>query len=124
MLKNTTRKEMFGIKDGDTFVIQGKEYVADGDSHYSGDASYDGYIVFDADGNSWFEEDFLDNDEEEDQAVNYWLWDILRNHLGHKVEIAIYGDPDNPANVVLEDMDTNEIILDAGIYTIVAREDI
>ena len=51
------------------------------------------------------------------------LWDILRRHAGHKVEIAIYGDWNNPDSVTLEDMDTNEIILDAGIYTICARED-
>ena len=51
------------------------------------------------------------------------LWNILKEHYGHKVEIAIYGNVDDPANICLEDMDTNEIILDAGIYTICARED-
>ena len=48
---------------------------------------------------------------------------ILREHVGHRVEIAVYGDPDDPDSVTLEDMDTNEIILDADIYTICARED-
>lgn len=48
------------------------------------------------------------------------LWDILKEHAGHHVEIAIYGNDDS---ITLEDMDTNEIILDAGIYTICARED-
>ena len=52
------------------------------------------------------------------------LWDILKEHRGHKVEIACYGDWDNPVSITLEDMDTNEIILDAGIYTICSREDI
>ena len=51
------------------------------------------------------------------------LWDILKEHFGHKVEIAIYGDVDNPASITLEDIDTNEVILDAGIYTLCARED-
>ena len=51
------------------------------------------------------------------------LWDILKEHAGHKVEIAIYGDVNNPSSITLEDMDTNEIILDAEIYTICTRED-
>lgn len=51
------------------------------------------------------------------------LWNVLKDHFGHRVEIAIYGDIDDPASVTLEDMDTNEIILDAGIYTICTRED-
>lgn len=59
----------------------------------------------------------------EDPGYDNLLWDILKAHAGHKVEIAIYGDPNGPANISLEDMDTNEVILDAGIYTICARED-
>lgn len=51
------------------------------------------------------------------------LWNILKEHFGHRVEIAIYGDTNEPDNICIEDMDTNEIILDAGIYTICARED-
>lgn len=58
-----------------------------------------------------------------DKEMNELLWNILKEHFGHKVEIAIYGDPDNPANIALEDMDTGEVILDAEIYTICARED-
>ena len=41
------------------------------------------------------------------------LWDTLREHLGHKVEIAVYGDVDDPASVTLEDLDTGTVILDA-----------
>lgn len=51
------------------------------------------------------------------------LWDILKDHFGHRVEIAIYGDVDNPANISLEDLDTDEVILDAEIYTICARKE-
>lgn len=51
------------------------------------------------------------------------LWKILKEHFGHKVSIAVYGDPKCPDSVTLEDEDTNEVILDAGIYTICARED-
>ena len=124
MRKNTTRKEMQELKDGDKFTINGVTHVADGDSHYSGDATYDGYIVYDQIGNSWFEDDFLDDEDAEiDQIWNFRLWDVLRDHLGHKVEIAVYGDPDDPASVTLEDLDTNEVIFDAGIYTLATRED-
>lgn len=55
---------------------------------------------------------------------NELLWNILREHFGHKVEIAIYGDVNNPASITLEDMDTNEVILDAGFYTICDRDDV
>ena len=55
---------------------------------------------------------------------NELLWNILREHFGHKVEIAIYGDIDNPASVTLEDLVTNEVILDAGIDTLCVRSDV
>lgn len=54
---------------------------------------------------------------------NDLLWNILKDHFGHTVEIAVYGDVDNPTSITLEDMDTNEIILDAEYMTICARED-
>ncbi len=57
------------------------------------------------------------------KKMNELLWNILKEHFGHKVEIAIYGDLDNPASITLEDMDTGAVILDAEIYTICARED-
>ncbi len=52
---------------------------------------------------------------------NRMLWDALLAHRGHRVEIVTYGDPDEPADVCLEDMDTNEVILDAELYTLAAR---
>ena len=55
--------------------------------------------------------------------MNKLLWNILKDHWGHKVEIAVYGDPEDPVSVTLEDMDTYEVILDAELYTICARED-
>ena len=42
---------------------------------------------------------------------NDLLWNILKEHAGHKVEIAVYGDWNNPANICLEDVDTDEVIL-------------
>ena len=52
------------------------------------------------------------------------LKEALMEHIGHRVEIACYGDPKNPKCVTLEDLDANEIILDSEIYTIVARSDV
>ena len=99
-------KEIENMHDGDSYIA---DYLSD---------EY-GYCV----------ESFMvdDNDEDDearcDREMNELLWNILKDHYGHKVEIAIYGDPDNPVNICLEDMDTNEVILDAEIYTICARED-
>ena len=52
------------------------------------------------------------------------LAERLLSHLGHRVQIALYGDPDDPICVTLEDLDTNEIVLDSEIYTLVPRKDI
>lgn len=52
------------------------------------------------------------------------LWDILKKHRGHKVSIVSYGNYDNPENISLECEDCGEVILDAELYTICAREDI
>lgn len=59
----------------------------------------------------------------EDFNYDELLWDILKAHIGHDVHIVAYGDKDDPANISLECDDCNEIILDAEIYTICARED-
>ena len=53
-----------------------------------------------------------------------YLWNILFEHKGHKVEIATYGDRKNPADVCLECLTCNEVLLDSGIYTICGREDV
>lgn len=66
----------------------------------------------------------MDISDQERAEHREWLWNILKNHFGHKVEIAVYGDPQNPASVCLEDVDTNEVILDAGIYTLCGRDEI
>ena len=61
---------------------------------------------------------------DEKMVMNELLFNRLKEHYGHKVEIAMYGNKDNPANITLEDVDTNEVILDAEICTICDREDI
>ena len=54
--------------------------------------------------------------------ANMILWDTLLKHRGHNVSIVSYGDIDNPVNVCLECKDCGEVILDAELYTICARE--
>ena len=52
------------------------------------------------------------------------LWNALLKHRGHNVEIAVYGDPYDPADVCLECTDCNEVILDSEIYTLTGRSDL
>ena len=54
---------------------------------------------------------------------NEILWNLLKNHIGHDVQIVYYGDPDDPVDICLECNDCGEVILDAELYTICARED-
>ncbi len=53
----TSRAHMEDLLDGDKFFVDGAEHTAV-DSHYSGDASYDGYIAIDENGEEFFSEDF------------------------------------------------------------------
>lgn len=52
-----------------------------------------------------------------------WLWNTLLAHWGHRVSVAVYGDPNDPANVCLECDDCGEVVLDAELYTLKAKED-
>lgn len=47
----------YNIKGGD-FLID-RQIVAWSNAHESGDASYDGWLFYDEDGNGWFPEDFV-----------------------------------------------------------------
>lgn len=47
------------------------------------------------------------------------LYQMLKKHVGHRVEITEYGDG---INFALEDMDTNEVIFDTDIYDLTGRE--
>ena len=57
-------------------------------------------------------------------SMDMLLWNELKKHIGHNVEIVCYGDENNPHDICLECTDCNEIILDAELYTICSREDI
>lgn len=54
-------KEMYipfeEIRKGDTVYVKDGTVIAADDAHYSGDASYDGYLFYDTYGNSVFPED-------------------------------------------------------------------
>ena len=54
----TTRSQMRELKKGDIFYVNSQKHTVSVDSHYSGDASYDGYIVYDENDEGWFEDDF------------------------------------------------------------------
>ena len=54
----TTKRQMEDLLKGDTFYFNREKHVASCDSHYSGDSSYDGYIVYDEDGESFFSDEF------------------------------------------------------------------
>lgn len=67
-------------------------------------------------------ENFMIINEKSDD-MNMLLWNELKKHRGHTVNIVSYGDWNNPANICLECEDCGEVVLDAKIYTLCARED-
>lgn len=58
--RDTAPEAMKNLRKWDVFYVHGEKHVASSDALLSGDASYDGYIVYDENGNGWFEEDFRD----------------------------------------------------------------
>ena len=44
---------------------------------------------------------------------------ILMEHFGHEVEIACYGDVEDPVNVSLECLDCGCVICDSDIYDLI-----
>ena len=78
-LPYTTQEEMRCLKDGDVFYDWfGLEHVAAGDAHPSGDASYDGYIVYDTHGESYFESDFAGPGQPGSRLRETWHVDEYR----------------------------------------------
>lgn len=49
------------------------------------------------------------------------LWNKLLEHRGHNISIVSYGDDDDPLDVCLECDECGEVILDAELYTLCAR---
>lgn len=56
--KVTTKREMKELCEGNEFFVKGVRHVASVDSHLCDDATCDEYVVYDEDGESWFESDF------------------------------------------------------------------
>lgn len=57
----TTASEMRNIKSGDLFLVNGEVHRAIGNAHISGDASCEEFLVFDENGEGWFETDFFEH---------------------------------------------------------------
>lgn len=55
----------------------------------------------------------------EDMDKETLLYQMLKKHVGHRIEITEYGDG---TNFSLEDTDTNEVIFDTDIYDLTGRE--
>ena len=47
------------------------------------------------------------------------LYEMLRKHAGHRVEIVEYGDG---VNFSLEDIDTGEVIFDTDCYDLIGLD--
>jgi hypothetical protein len=41
------------------------------------------------------------------------LYDLLREHVGHHIEIAVYGAPEDPQNVSIECIFDGVVLIDA-----------
>ena len=37
----------------------------------------------------------------------------FKEHIGHRIELAYYGDRNNPANIAIECIDCNTVLVDA-----------
>ena len=60
-ISKTTFEE---LEAGDIFFSHGIPYTVGVEAHYSGDASYDGYLLYDENDREWFPEDPIDKDAE------------------------------------------------------------
>lgn len=72
---------------------------------------------------SFLEEKYASSEEKSDD-MNMILWNALKKHRGHKVNIVSYGDSDDPVDVCLECEDCDEVVLDAELYTLCTKEDV
>lgn len=66
--------------------------------------------------------DLQKNYDKEMIEYSFTLAGRLEKHAGHNVVIVKYGDWDDPVDICLECEDCNEVILDAEIYDITAKE--
>ena len=54
----TTRRQMQDLMEGDVFYVDGEKHTASCNAGLCGDASCDEYVVYDENGEGWFESDF------------------------------------------------------------------
>ena len=48
-----------------------------------------------------------------DREMNRHMYDVLREHMGHEIEIAAYGDSDNPRSVCIECIECCSVLFEA-----------
>ena len=44
------------------------------------------------------------------------MMDILRPHIGHRIQCGCYGNPDYPQDICLECVDCNEVLISAEAF--------
>ena len=63
------------------------------------------------------------NDNIYDNWQNCLLWNVLQRQEGCKLEVVVKRKGRQISDVFLKNIDTNEIVLDAQIYTLCSRTD-
>lgn len=108
-------EQLISIKDGL------KEDLYDSQINALNDACNLIYYNFpsDTDVQQCIEEGKVKRRIEQDMKRETLLYQMLKKHAGHRIEITEYGDG---TNFSLEDMDTNEVIFDTDIYDLTGRE--
>lgn len=53
--------------------------------------------------------------EQDSYGIGPIEWDKIRQHYGHAVEIAFYGNPAEPDNIAIECTDCAEVLTDSDL---------
>ena len=48
--------------------------------------------------------------------MDNFMYNYLRQHIGHKIACVYYGDEDDPADICIECEDGNEVLISAEDY--------
>ena len=44
------------------------------------------------------------------------VYDILKNHIGHKITCVVYGNEDSPDDICIECEDCNEVLISSESF--------
>lgn len=50
------------------------------------------------------------------------IYELLKNHIGHKIVCVAYGDKDNPDDICIECEDCNEVLISSESFDNEAEE--